>query len=77
MTPGNRPSEGGTACHAMTESYPLKRLYLDWRALGSIIGVWSVQLIRAYMPSRRGWSGTPSMKRAPDPRSELGGGEVP
>ena len=25
-----------------------KRLYPDWRALGSIIGVWSVQLIRAY-----------------------------
>ena len=48
MTPRNRPSEGGTVNHAMTESYPLKKAFPDWRSLGSIIGVWIVQLIRTY-----------------------------
>ena len=46
MTPGNRPSEGGTAYHAMTESYPLKKALpglAGIASLGSIIGVWSVQ----------------------------------
>ena len=51
MTPGSRPSEGGTVNHAMAESYPLKKALPGLAgALGSIIGVgvWSVQLIRAY-----------------------------
>ena len=49
MTPGNRLSEGGTVNHAMAESYPLKKALPGLAgALGSIIGVWSVQLIRAY-----------------------------
>ena len=66
MTPGNRLSEGGTVNHAMAESYPLKK------ALPGLAGIglhnWGVECTaHTGIPSRRGWSGAPSMKRAPDP----------
>ena len=66
----------GTVNQAMTESYPLKKALPGLAGIG--LDNWGVECTaHTGIPSRRGWSGTPSMNRAPDPRSELGGGEVP
>ena len=76
MTPRNRPPEGGTVNHTMTESHPLKKALPGLAGIG--LDNWGVECTaHTGILSRRGWSGTRSMKRAPDPRSELGGGEVP